>query len=349
MSASTIFAIFSGVTILVIVVRASSWSDFVAVKPTWIPILVLATLPAFVAIGHLALTLYDVPYNVKELFENRTTLSLTLLWASLVVCGAAPMFLGTWWFVRPYAFVAMVVPLVMLTGAVTFLMLAIAVPVESLDDLVGTPVLTIGPTLERCLRFQGLFAGPLICWASGVRLTMGNYDRRFYIGGAAAIVVLMISYIVVVPVACTDNLTELLLSNGMSFGVLALPAWLVLLGMVSALLCQAMISAPPVRLNRIILMLLVVGLSIPLGWQLLVAGTNPRLDKYGQVFSARQFLLSPDREHLLDDVSLFVRFAIAQIASVGLLTPGMLLVLAIKADHILKRISQVARRPLDRM
>ena len=344
MSAPTVLAVFCGVALLAVAVRARSWPDSQPVNPKWMALLALATLPAFVVIGHVALTLDDVPYNIKELFENRTTLSLTLLWASLAACGAAPMALATLWLARPYVFVATVVPLLVLAGTVTFLLLSIAVPVESLDDVVGTPVLNIGPSLERCLRFQGLIAAPLIGWALGARLTMGTYDRRFFAGLAAAAAVLLISYIVVVRLACTVNLTELLPERGKSCRVVALPAWLALLGMVSALPSKAMMSPPHGRLERLALATLVVCLSIPLGWQLLVAGTNPQLDKYGQVFSARQFLLSPDRDHLLDDGALFVRFAIAQIASVGCLTLGMLLVLATNGINILKMMLQVPKR-----
>ena len=46
-------------------------------------------------------------------------------------------------------------------------------------------------------------------------------------------------------------------------------------------------------------------------------GTESHVFKYGQSFSAMQFLLSIDRSHLASGSSLIARFAVAYLAAVG--------------------------------
>lgn len=50
---------------------------------------------------------------------------------------------------------------------------------------------------------------------------------------------------------------------------------------------------------------------LPLGWALAQAGTESLLIKYGQAFSALQFLLSEDRAHYARGAALWLRFALA--------------------------------------
>jgi hypothetical protein len=51
-------------------------------------------------------------------------------------------------------------------------------------------------------------------------------------------------------------------------------------------------------------------LSIPLGFGLLTFGTETALAKYGTVFSALQFLLSPDRAHYATGWELGLRYLV---------------------------------------
>jgi len=55
---------------------------------------------------------------------------------------------------------------------------------------------------------------------------------------------------------------------------------------------------------------------------LLTAGLEPRVEKYGHVFSGAQFLLGPDRGTLLSDAQLFVRWAVVQSGAVGVTFVG---------------------------
>jgi hypothetical protein len=284
----------------------------------------IAFLLATVVAGHVALRLEGMPYNVKELLQSRPTISLVLLGAVLLACGGVPHAAARAWQLWPYGSAALSIPMAWLCGLAIFCVLWLAVPTESLDDIVGAPVLGIGAALERSLRFTGLLAGPLAGGTLGVRIVLGDYTRGFWVGLAAVVALLLASYLVVVPLADTDNLVELLRGNGRSPAVVSLAFIFMLFGLTSAVTAGALEVALERTFRPLVLATVVLVCGVPVTWHLLAAATNPRLEKYGQVFSARQFLFSPDREHYLDDSAIFVRFALAQLLAVGILAVGML-------------------------
>jgi hypothetical protein len=284
----------------------------------------ITSLLATVIAGHIALGLEGIPYNVKELFQSRPTISLVLFGAVLLACGGVPHVAARTWQLWPYRSSALSIPMVCLCGLAIFSVLSAAVPTESLDDIVGRPVLGIGATVERSLRFTGLFAGPLVCGTLGVRIALADYARGFWVGLAVVVTLLLASYLVVVPLANTDNLVELLRGNGRNPAVVSLALIFTLFGLTSAVTSGALEVALERTFRPLVLAAVVLVCGVPVTWHLFVAATNPRLEKYGQVFSARQFLFSPDREHYLDDSAIFIRFALAQLLAVGILAVGML-------------------------
>jgi predicted membrane-bound spermidine synthase len=111
---------------------------------------------------------------------------------------------------------------------------------------------------------------------------------------------------VVVELAATDNLTELMAGGGSFRASLSLGAYLALLGAGGAAAAQAL----RLRAARG-LWIGVVLVSIPIGWLLLQVGTEAVLVKYGRAFSALQFILSTDRANYAAGVELFLRFLAA--------------------------------------
>ncbi len=79
--------------------------------------------------------------------------------------------------------------------------------------------------------------------------------------------------------------------------------------------------APPTKTMAV---LILVVLSIPLGYSLLLAGTENDIYKYGKHFSTVQFMLSPDRGNYLGKGSLAARYAVVH----------MLLVMGICATQL---------------
>ena len=65
--------------------------------------------------------------------------------------------------------------------------------------------------------------------------------------------------------------------------------------------------------------------SIVPGWLLINAGLTDNVGKYGLNFSGVDFLLGPDRSHLLSTMELFIRWALVQLlATIGLAFGAML-------------------------
>jgi glycopeptide antibiotics resistance protein len=287
-----------------------------------------AAVALLVAGGLVALEQPGVPYNVKELFQDRSpALTLGLLGAAWLLIGATPMALARRWVDRPLPFTWSGPLLGVGLALAVFGVVRLAVPLESIHDLVGAPVLGVPPELELAGRFVGLYLGVAAGMTIGVRLTLARFDRRAWPGLVVLVLAGLVSHGVVVEFACTDNIVELLRGQGDRGSALAVAAYLVLLGVVGGLWARAadrlMAGRRPVA--PLAAAVAASGLALPAGWALFLWATNPRLEKYGQVFSAPQFLLSPDRQRYLDGWDLAARFSLAQAGATLALAVGMVL------------------------
>jgi hypothetical protein len=277
----------------------------------------------FFGAGQAALRLPGIPYNVRELADRNATIALVSLGLVLLASGGIPAALASLWQQKPSLFAMVFVPLTGAIGSVVFWLVWPVVPLDSMDDIVGSPVLGIGGTLERWLRFVGLFAGPLAGLTLGARLALGSFQFRPMVFGAASIALaLALSHIIVVPLAGTDNIVELLHGEGDLLAIVGIDGLLILLGVVVTHAARGFSRKHRHWLWSSIAPLLVVLLSVAVVWQLMVLGTNPRLDKYGKVFSARQFLFSPNRDTYLEDPALFPRFAGLYLALTAIFATG---------------------------
>lgn len=268
----------------------------------------LMPLAAGLALGvalWLASRLPFVPYNVRELIAGEypllsaLALALTLLWLT----GLPPVFAARAAALR-HPVTALLVALPG-HGVIAYLLLRLAVPLESLHDLVGSPTLGGPAELELLGRFLGLaLAGSAAAFGAALLVAPAPPPLRWAWMGLVP-PVLAVSYAVVVMGANTDNLTELL-AHGARFDAFLwvwLAGFLLALGGYGAgawLLARRPRWAPGLMLT-----------SGPLGWGLLQLGLESTLVKYGQVFSALQFLLSSDRSHYAPPGELLLRFGLA--------------------------------------
>ena len=115
--------------------------------------------------------------------------------------------------------------------------------------------------------------------------------------------------------AATDNLTELMRGGGSGFASVLLAVWWFVVGLVASLLARALVKSKA----RFVMAILFMVVSVPVGWFLLMGGTEPAVHKYGEVFSALQFLLSESRSDYVQDTVLMTRYAIAHISLVILM------------------------------
>lgn len=286
-------------------------------QAAWRALLLLA---AFTAGACILAGLPRVPYNVRELFSVAPrALSAARIGAALLLLASAPALLARCGWERVW-----MQPLVWISsGAAAFLLLRGAVPRETLEDPVGSPVLGWPGDLEVLVRFVALAAIPQILLflahrtldglAQWTRKRQGHAPAapasaiRLTVAVAVALVCLVLARTVVVPFACTDNITELL-GNEFALGAL--------------LLLVALNSAALARSRRGGVSVAILGLTALLtlpGWWLSRHGFAQEIHKYGKVFSAQQFLLSPDRENYITGAALLWRWSLAQFAGVLLL------------------------------
>jgi hypothetical protein len=195
------------------------------------------------------------------------------------------------------------------------------VPLESIWDIVGSPVLHWPGEWELIGRFAVLF-GAMSILACGGALLAGalcgaeGFGRAFPRWALAALPLLLVAHFVVVVHAATDNLTELMAGGGGPVASAWLGAWVLSLAAGGSAL--AWLLAPGARRGRA---LLLGAASIPLGWMAVSLGTAAAVVKYGAVFSALQFLLSPDRSHYVTGGMLAARYVGAHAA--GLLAVAL--------------------------
>ena len=265
-----------------------------------------------VLLGGFAMQSSALPYNLRELMGGGFAwLGVASLLAAALWAFGVPMWLSGWLLAGGWRRTLLFPLLVVLHALLTYLLLRMVVPLESLHDIVGAPVLAWPPELERMLRFVALF-GAVSLLLGGAALAwrvMNRYHgaRLFLRWLLIAILLLPLCHWVVVSEAATDNLTELMRAGGGALASLLLAGWWFLLGLAGSLLALAWAGVVGRRSAAVVFLLL----SLPLGWLLLAGGTEATIHKYGKVFSAMQFLFSPDRDAYVRSGVLMWRYAVA--------------------------------------
>lgn len=251
------------------------------------------------------------PYNLRELTEKFPPPfgALGLLIAALIAFAPAAL-VG-----RMLSESRRLKPLVLsvLFGhpLLLYLALRVAIPLESIDDIIGSVRPSAIAELERLLRFAGLF------WFVGTAVTGGSAAWfalrsirpqrivRWFLLGAMGF---SIGYWAIVVKASTDNLIELIRGRGSLVGMIALYLWLWVTSFHAVLgvgCLKRTLSLPTCLMASVILM--------PLAYALFWVALEPHIVKYQQVFSAIQFLLSPDRENYIFGSEVMIRFLLMQL------------------------------------
>lgn len=254
-----------------------------------------------------------VPYNVRELFGPDAS------WWSAPSLALACGWLAVWpvWLARRrVSGLARWIQLplgLLLYGVVVFGLLQAAVPDESLFDLAGSPVLHWPGQWELGLRWVALAAVPgalLYLAAQTVRRWRGLRLGALHFW--AALPVLLLAYWGVVIEAATDNLIELI-ATPQPLAFAALCVWLYSLFLVAALF------ASPAGVGQRGIRWIGFLVSLPLAGLLLHLGLAGEIDKYGQQFSALQFLLSTDRQHYATQPVIWLRYGVLHLLVIAAL------------------------------
>ena len=268
------------------------------------------TLVALSLVLGLLLNLPGMPYNVRELLSPGwggavgSVLGLSVLAYGMV---NSPFFLfrksRRGWFL---AFPALLV----IQGVVAWLLLWLSVPLESLEDIVGSPVLDWPGFLEMAGRYVALHLSLVLQMVGAAFLVRGVLKPStridFVYWAVMAGLLAWPIHLVVVEWAATDNLTELMRGQGsfLTSSMLAVAFFL------TSLVGSALSAAFSMR--RRVFTLLAMALVSAIGATgLFWAGAEHTIVKYDQVFSAFQFLLSTDRAYCPPGPALMLRYLAA--------------------------------------
>jgi VanZ family protein len=278
---------------------------------------------ALLATGVIVMISPVVPYNLHKLFGGSHPLfTLVMLVAVLYWTFGFPVWMKNWLvrgsFFRVWAFPLLVVAY----AAVCYGMLRMAVPFEMIDKIVGSPVLSWPWEWELVGRFIALFAVPAVLLSGGALtvplrgeegVTILCAIKRWLI---VAVVLLSVAHWVVVIQADTDNLTELMAGGGSWSSSVLLAGWGFVLAQTGTI---AAIYLAGYRKRRLMPIMAIMSFSVLIGYCLLWSGTEHEIIKYGQQFSAMQFMLSPDRAHYAAGIGLVLRYVVAHILVVAII------------------------------
>lgn len=287
-----------------------------------ISLLVISIL--FTLLGWLAILSPRVPYNIRELFATDYPLLTLFIFLCFLYWGfGIPVYLALWISKGRWIRIMLFPLLVVLHGAVAYIFLRISVPMESIYDIVGSPILNWSWEWELLGRFVALFGIFSLFLIGGVLVALlQSYDYFFkwkliWRWIVNVIILLPIGYWVVVKQAATDNLTELMKAGGNWISIVLLCSWIFIIACVTSTLLVHILGW---RRYRLISAILLVLLSFPIGYLTLHFGTENAIYKYGQVFSAMQFLFSVSREHYLEIQDIIFRYIIFHTITIGIIT-----------------------------
>ena len=277
-----------------------------------------------------------VPYNVRELvyeghpFRSLLLLGLLLYWS----LGFPVMILH--WLARGERYLLAFVPLVLLHGLIAWMLVWSAVPTESIHDVVGSAVFGWPWEWELLGRFVALFSIWTVAATAGSLIGAWRFlpNARTVLFGwtPGACLIMSIAYYVVVHEASTDNLVELMAGNGsiLAFCLISLAITIITFAGTKAGLAFVLREVDMMRLAIWILM------SGLLAYLALYLGLEQVIIKYGQVFSAMQFLLSTDRAQLAGQGELLLRYTVVYF--------GMIVAIAIVQNPIWQWLARLLPR-----
>jgi VanZ family protein len=297
----------------------------------------------------MVLALPQLPYNVAELFLGGGAFPVLMIFAlALLWVGAGARVIGHYVGViarRPYLALPV---LAFSAGVVSLMLLSASVSRESIEDISGSNnlfwfvtnkdvwgesarrlFLLIGSPhviafFEGPVRYACLY-GPLVTFVALMYAGIEMYENGRLLSGravplvASAFLWLWLCKAIAFDWSSTDNLTELIARDG-EWGWGGGGYLYALLGLICAnavLLARLRITVP-----RSLAAALITLTMVPIGWWLINLGLAQNIEKYGSVFSGVQFLLGPDRQHLLDPGTLFLRWSVVQVAGVLVIALG---------------------------
>lgn len=304
-----------------------------------------------IAIGlKLMLHLPGIPYNVRELFRGDGNFAVLAIFAMAVLWIGA----GSAWFGRRLAIERhpefVVFPLSVVVSMISLALVWSSATTESVGDIVGASnrfwfvtrenawgevwrdiFLTLDTPdligfIETCVRYWALyfpvllFLGMMVYVRERWQSSSAKSVHPWLLPGAL-LLILWLCKAIGFDWSSTDNLNELIARDGeWGWGGGGFLYGLLFLVCLNALA----IAELPGKSRRHMLIVLISSIAtVPVGWWLLNHGLDQAVEKYEQIFSGVQFLLGPDRSHLLSQEVLFWRWCVVQLAIVATMGLGI--------------------------
>lgn len=280
------------------------------------------------AMLYVVLRLPGIPYNVRDVFGGGASLpECVLLMASLACAGFAARAAShllrrapTGWLFAPVAMLGGCLILhVLIRRAISSETLAdfgVAYDITGQTALLGS-VSAKMPGLEEALRFAAL-TYPVLAATALVHALWPSRQRvqTLAVGLGVALMAgfILLAGLITLHWSASDNITELVATVATD----GRPGALLLLGVCLVLAVGANSLA---RLSRTSLLpaLATVAAGCGLGWLLFRFGLTSHLAKYGTTLRGVDFLLGPDRQHVLSDTTLFLRWCFVFLLGAALL------------------------------
>lgn len=177
---------------------------------------------------------------------------------------------------------------------------------------------------ERPVRFAALYIPLPVFIAVALMLTAPRSASRALPSRIAMVLVAAVPWLwlckgIAFDWSSTDNLNELIARDG-EYGWGGGGYLYLLLALFAANV--ALVTRVPARISGAAVAAIGTGAAVAASWLLLNLGLEPHVEKYGQVFSGAQFLLSPDRKHLLSEAVLLARWSAVYVGVVILVSVG---------------------------
>lgn len=314
----------------------------------------------------------SVPYNVRELFLDGVPFVRALfLTASLMALGFFAALIAPWLGKRKLPVFALVATS-LLIGLINYILLRLSVTLESLHDIVGTPVWYHGlndesalgglgqslvniisneavyDVVEHAVRYLALISPIALVLTAIVTGIWHSHHRQrgSGVGYGLALIILLIPWLylcrlLVMNFTATDNLRELIVGGGNI--ILGGEALIFTLVVIMAINIAILGSYDPARksLRNWSVFASIVGPVC--SWFLLNAGLENTITKYGITFSPLNFLFGANHNADLSTWSLFGRWLILYYGVVCIMALGVAAGLAI---HKLRPVAEKnANRP----
>lgn len=252
-----------------------------------------------------------IPYNIIELFAKYNVYFSIFLFAGILICSfGIPVFLGFKLVQHKKSHFISYPFWLLVHAAITWVLLSFTVPIESIHDIVGSPILDWPFQFESLYRFIALFSvlSMVLVGISVFSLQLSAFKHLQPFGPQVwiiwFIVLLPLAYLIVVVNAATDNLVELMADQGGFLAFLSLTGW-IFFSILPGSYLGGFLAGVFGNWSRLFIFML---LGFVLGFLLLYIGLEHNIQKYGQEFSALQFLLSPNRTSLVSGTTLGMRY-----------------------------------------